>query len=97
MKILKKILIAIVAIIAIALITALFVKKEYAIERTISINKPKEAVFNYIKYLKNQDTYSKWAMMDPNMKKTIPAPMEPSVLYLHGKAIINMLAKASRK
>ena len=69
MKILKKILIAIAAIIAIALITALFVKKEYAIERTISINQPKEAVFNYIKYLKNQDNYSKWAMMDPNMKK----------------------------
>jgi hypothetical protein len=26
-------------------------------------------VFDYIKYLKNQDNYSKWATMDPNMKK----------------------------
>ena len=27
-------------------------------------------MFDYVKYLKNQDNYSKWATMDPNMKKT---------------------------
>ena len=27
-------------------------------------------MFNYIKYLKNQDNYSKWATMNPAMKKT---------------------------
>jgi hypothetical protein len=27
-------------------------------------------VFNYIKYLRNQDYYSKWVMQDPNMKKS---------------------------
>ena len=70
MKIFKKILIAVVILIAIALITALFVKKDYAVEREITINKPKQEVFDYIKYLKNQDHYSKWAMMDPEMKKT---------------------------
>lgn len=70
MKIFKKILIAVGILIAIALITALFVKKDYAVEREITINKPKQEVFDYIKYLKNQDHYSKWAMMDPEMKKT---------------------------
>lgn len=70
MKIFKKILIAIVILISIALITALFVKKDYAVEREITINKPRQEVFDYIKYLKNQDHYSKWAMMDPEMKKT---------------------------
>ena len=70
MRILKIILIVILIIIAIPLLTALFVKKDYAVEREITINKPKQEVFDYIKYLKNQDHYSKWAMMDPDMKKT---------------------------
>ncbi len=69
MNILIKILIAVVILIAIPLIIALFVKKEYSIQREITINKPKAEVFNYVKYLKNQDNYSKWVRMDPNMKK----------------------------
>ena len=69
MKTLKKILLVIAIIVAIPLIIALFVKKEYAVEREITINKPNQEVFNYVKHLKNQDNYSKWAMMDPNMKK----------------------------
>ncbi|MBL0145939.1 MAG: SRPBCC family protein [Chitinophagaceae bacterium] len=70
MKILKRILFFVIAIVAIALITALFVSKDMKAEREIVINKPKAEVFNYIKSLKNQDNYSKWSRMDPNMKKT---------------------------
>ena len=55
MKIIKKVLIAIAVIIAIPLIIALFVKKEYAVEKSIIIEKPKSTIFEYIKYLKNQD------------------------------------------
>ena len=69
MRIVKKILIVVVIIIAIPLIIALFVKKEYSIQREITINKPQQEVFNYVKYLKNQDNYSKWVMTDPSMKK----------------------------
>lgn len=69
MKILKVILIVIAAIIAIPLILALFVKKEYSVEREVTINKPKQEVFEYIKYLKNQNNFSKWANMDPAMRK----------------------------
>lgn len=69
MKTIKRILLALVAIIVLALVIALFIKKEYLIEREISINKPKAEVFEYIKYLKNQDNYSVWATMDPNMIK----------------------------
>ncbi len=69
MKILKKILIVVVILIAIPLVIALFVKKEYAVEREVTINKPKQVVFNYVKHLKNQDNYNKWVRMDPNMKK----------------------------
>ncbi|WP_293915893.1 MULTISPECIES: SRPBCC family protein [unclassified Sphingobacterium] len=70
MKILKKILLAILALVVILLIAALFLKKDYAVKREIVINKPREVVFEYIKYIKNQNYYSKWATMDPNMKKT---------------------------
>ncbi len=42
---------------------------EFKMEREITINKSKDEVFNYLKYLKNQDTWSVWSMKDPNMKK----------------------------
>jgi len=70
MKILKTILIAVGILFAVPLIVSLFVKKEYEVEREITINKPKEEVFDYVKFLKNQDNYSKWATMDPDIKKT---------------------------
>lgn len=70
MKILKFLLIFIVTVIAIALIAALFIKKDYSIAREITINKPKQEVYDYIKYLKNQDNYSYWASLDSNMQKT---------------------------
>lgn len=69
MSVLKKIIIVLAVLIATALVAALFVKKEYAVEREITISKPKEVVFNYIKFLKNQDSYSVWSQKDPNMKK----------------------------
>lgn len=70
MKILKNILYAIIALIVIVLIIGLFVSKDYAVERQVTINKSKDVVFNYVKYLKNQGNYSVWAKTDPNMKST---------------------------
>jgi len=64
-----KILIGIGVVIGLLLIVAAFTKKAYSVEREVVINKPKQAVFDYIKYLKNQDNYSKWATIDPGMKK----------------------------
>lgn len=70
MKIIKRVLLVILVLIAIPMITALFVKKEYAVEREIVINKPKQEIFDYVKFIKNQDYYSKWNMTDPEMKKS---------------------------
>lgn len=69
MKILKKILIAIVGLVVLILIIAIFTKKEYTVERQITINKPTNEVFDYIKILKNSNNYSVWNQMDPNMKR----------------------------
>lgn len=70
MKILKRIGIILLILIAIPLIVAIFVKKDYAVEREIVINCDKQEVFDYIVMLKNQDNYSIWAQKDPNMKKS---------------------------
>jgi len=70
MNTLSLILIGAACIVALLLIVALFVKKDYTVEREITINKLKSEVFSYIKHLKNQEKYSKWVMIDPNMKKT---------------------------
>lgn len=70
MKVLKKVLIVLAIILTLPLIIALFVKKDYAVEESIVINNSKSEVFDYVKHLKNQDNFSKWATMDPNMEKT---------------------------
>jgi hypothetical protein len=57
-----------VGIIALLLIIALFINGNYAIEREVTINKPKQEVFDYVKYLKNQNKFSVWAKIDPAMK-----------------------------
>jgi uncharacterized protein YndB with AHSA1/START domain len=68
MKILLGIIIAIAGIIVLLLIIGLFLKKDYSISTEVIINKPKAAVFDYLKFLKNQNKFSVWASLDPNMK-----------------------------
>lgn len=68
MSILINILSAIAGIIVFILVVALLTKKEFALEKQITINKPKATVFNYLKLIKNQEYYSVWVMKDPNVK-----------------------------
>ncbi len=70
MKIIKKILIVLILIFAVILIAAFFMPKNYAVEREITINKPVDSVFNYVRSLKNQNDFSVWANLDPKMKST---------------------------
>ena len=69
MKILITILLVFVGIIALCLIIAIFMKKEYNIQCEIVINTPLQKVFDYLKQLKNQDNFNKWVMVDPSMKR----------------------------
>lgn len=68
MNILIIILCVLGGIIALLLLPALLIKKEFALEKQITINQPKAAVFNYLKQIKNQEQYSVWVMKDPNVK-----------------------------
>jgi Ca2+/Na+ antiporter len=61
------IILGLVGFVAFLLIIALFLKKEYSVQHEITINKPAQEVFNYVKLLKNQKYYNKWVMMDPNL------------------------------
>lgn len=70
MKILKKILIGIATLILLLLVIAIFVPRSYTITREIVINKPKAEVFDFVKHIRNQDSYSVWNMADPNKKQT---------------------------
>lgn len=71
MDVLKRILYAIGAIIALILIVAVIMPKELNLESEVIIAKPKQVVFDYVKILDNQKYYSKWVMQDPNVKMTM--------------------------
>jgi hypothetical protein len=73
----------IMMIIAPLLIIALFVPKKYFVEREIIINKPRQKVFDYVRFLKNQDYYNKWVMTDPAMKKEFKGT-DGSVGFIYG-------------
>ena len=70
MKILKRIVLVLFILIALPLIIALFVPKEFHSEGSVVINKPKQEVFDYIKYVKNQDNFGVWQLSDPEMNTT---------------------------
>ena len=65
------ILIIIAVIVALVLIAAAFSSSKYLIEREVVINEPKQAVFDYVKHICNQEHYNKWVMADLNAKKTL--------------------------
>jgi len=69
MSILSIILWVVAAILLFIIVVAAVSSPEYVVQQEIIINKPKQAVFDYIKYSKNQNNYNKWWMMDPNARK----------------------------
>jgi hypothetical protein len=68
MNIFIGIIIALAGIIVLFLLVGFFLKKDYSVTREVVVNMPKTAVFDYLKLLKNQNKFSVWALMDPNMK-----------------------------
>lgn len=70
MEIIVITLIVLAIIIAIPIITALFVPNDYEVVREVVIKKSRGQIFDYIRFLKNQDFYNKWIMVDPEMEKS---------------------------
>lgn len=68
MGILLTILGIIAGIIVLLLLIALFIKKDFMLEKKVIINRSKQEVFDYLKLIRNQEKYSVWVMKDPNIK-----------------------------
>lgn len=45
-------------------------KKEHFVKREIVINAPRQKVFDFLKLLKNQDKFNKWAKANPAFSST---------------------------
>ncbi|MGG9972030.1 SRPBCC family protein [Ferruginibacter sp. SUN002] len=56
--------------------------KEMIIEKSIVINKPQQEVFQFLKFIRNQDSFSVWNMKDPN-KKTSSEGTDGSVGFIY--------------
>jgi hypothetical protein len=69
MTILIFILVVLATLIVLFLLAGLLMGKHMNIEKNIIINRSPQEVFDYIKYVKNHENFSVWAMMDPDMKK----------------------------
>ena len=59
----------VLAVVILIVVLAMIAPKSYDVNRSITINKPVPAVFEYLRYLKKQDDWSPWGKRDPNMKK----------------------------
>ncbi len=63
------ILIIVLCVVAIPFILGAFKSNEFKMSRDITINKPKQEVFDYVKHIKNQDNFAVWMSLDPTMKR----------------------------
>ena len=83
MNIIITILLVVAGIIALLLIIALFMKREHYVNREIIINAPRQNVFDYVKLLKNQDQFNKWATADKKNRKEEFKGTDGTVGYIY--------------
>jgi hypothetical protein len=69
MNILITILLVVAGMIVLLLLIALFLKRQHYVKREIIINAPRQKVFDFLKLLKNQEKFNKWATADSDRKK----------------------------
>lgn len=67
MRFLLKLFFLLLSIVAIILIVALFVDGDFSVSRKVTINQPKEVVFDYVSMIGNQKEYGVWQKKDPNI------------------------------
>lgn len=69
-KVFKVIGLILLLIIAFVLIAGLFISRDFHFERSVTINAPKEVVWENIRLLENMDKWSPWKEHDPNMQQS---------------------------
>ena len=71
MNIIIIILLVMAGIIALLLVIALFMKKEHYVHCEFIINAPRQKVFDFLKLLRNQEQFNKYAKADPGRKEQL--------------------------
>lgn len=56
-------------LIGILLIVAYFMKRNHYVQREIIINAPRQKVFDFLRFLKNQEQFNKWAKAGGNRQE----------------------------
>lgn len=69
--------------IAIMILLAAIAPKSYNVHREIVIHRPIFEVFQYLKFIKNQENWGPWAKRDPDMKK-YESGIDGTVGYISG-------------
>ncbi len=67
MKVLKYIVFVILGVIALILIVAFFLPRQFQAGNKITIDKPSSEVYQYVSSLKNQGKFDPWSEKDPNI------------------------------
>ena len=96
MNIIIIILLVLAGIIALLLIIALFMKREHYVNREIIINAPLQKVFDFLKLLKNQDQFNKWARVDKDRKEETKGT-DGTVGFIYSWSGNKMSAREKRK
>ena len=63
------ILYILLGLIGLILILSAIAPKTYEVHRSVVIQRPMTEVFDYVKFIRNQDHWSPWKKKDPNMKQ----------------------------
>ena len=74
MKFLKQLVILILALVSIVLIVALFVRKDFQVNRSVNIERSNTDVYEYLRFLENHENFTTWSQMDPKMTTTYSGP-----------------------
>lgn len=71
---LKKILIALVAIVGVFCVVAAMQPADFRVERSATLSAPADTVFAQVNNLHKWEAWSPWAKLDPNAKNTFEGP-----------------------
>ncbi|WP_223671278.1 SRPBCC family protein [Kangiella shandongensis] len=74
MKILKSLLLIIAAIAIVLIVVGLFLPQKAHVERSITVDAPRDAVFQQVNTFKDYNSWSPWYQRDPNAKYEFTGP-----------------------
>ncbi|MEQ8276755.1 MAG: SRPBCC family protein [Deltaproteobacteria bacterium] len=79
MKLLKKLLLAIVVLVLLLVGSAFLLPAKYGVERSVEIAASPEKVFDHVNHLQKNEAWSPWAAADPSIKTTYSSSVAKGV------------------